>query len=368
MMKKATLPFLLVILTMALLCSCSENNKYEISGNIPDSQYENHIIYLIKNNENHKGYVILDSTTIQDQKFHFNGNSPEPEVYYLSFATPDQAEIIYTIISEPGKIDISFSNDYENISSRGTPLNDEWNKISEKYSSNNKKLETLYNKDILTIEEVKEFKSIRSENTDISYAFIKSNIMNKVGQTFLISHRSKLNEEQASELVSLIPTELKELKQLRDLQIKLDAEKNVRKGQLFTDVKAITPDGKTDSLSHYIGKGKVVLLDFWASWCGPCIDDIPKVKIAYDKYKDKGFQVVGISLDSNNEKWISAIKKLGLEWPQLSDLKGWESEFVQKYPTRPIPFTILFDGEGKVIDKRLRGNMLMPTLDELFAN
>ena len=113
-------------------------------------------------------------------------------------------------------------------------------------------------------------------------------------------------------------------------------------------------------------KGKLVLIDFWASWCAPCRKELPNVKRAYEKYKNKGFEILGVSLDKDRDAWIEAISKEGLTWPQVSDLKFWQSEAVQVYAIQSIPYTVLIDKEGKIIATDLRGADLDKKLSEVL--
>jgi peroxiredoxin len=113
-------------------------------------------------------------------------------------------------------------------------------------------------------------------------------------------------------------------------------------------------------------RGKVVLVDFWASWCAPCRKELPNVKRAYAKYKNKGFEILGVSLDKDRDAWIEAISTEGLTWPQVSDLKFWQSEAVQVYAIQSIPYTVLIDKEGKIIATDLRGADLDKKLAEVL--
>jgi len=126
------------------------------------------------------------------------------------------------------------------------------------------------------------------------------------------------------------------------------------------------PDVNGKSVSLNSLKGKVVLVDFWASWCGPCRAENPAVVAAYQKYKDKGFDVLGVSLDQNKDKWLQAIQKDGLTWTHVSDLKGWQNEAAKKYSVTSIPFNVLIDKDGKVLAKGLRGPALEEKLAEIF--
>jgi len=123
-------------------------------------------------------------------------------------------------------------------------------------------------------------------------------------------------------------------------------------------------DGKPIALSSF--KGKVVLIDFWASWCGPCRKEMPNVVKAYAKYKAKGFEIYGVSLDDNKDRWLEAIAKDGITWPQVSDLKKWEADVVRNYNITSIPHTVLLDREGKIIAKNLRGEDLDKKLAEVL--
>ena len=137
-------------------------------------------------------------------------------------------------------------------------------------------------------------------------------------------------------------------------------------GELAADLAYEDPDGKVIKLSDL--RGQVVLIDFWASWCGPCRQENPNVVKTYNKYKDKGFTIYSVSLDTDKSKWIEAIKIDNLSWPNhVSDLKGWQSEAAAKYEVNSIPATFLLDKEGRIIDQNLRGGRLEQRLQEILG-
>ncbi len=149
-------------------------------------------------------------------------------------------------------------------------------------------------------------------------------------------------------------------------------EKQIKNAQSFI-VGAESPDfamndldGNEVKLSDF--KGKVVLIDFWASWCGPCRKENPHVVKLYEKYKEDGFEILGVSLDNSKAKWEQAIAKDQLTWPQVSDLKGWKNEVAQMYSVKSIPHTVLLDNEGKILAHKLRGPALDNALKEIFGH
>lgn len=149
-----------------------------------------------------------------------------------------------------------------------------------------------------------------------------------------------------------------------DLQKQLDAMQAFIIGGTAPDFAQKTPEGTDLKLSDL--RGKVVLVDFWASWCGPCRRENPNVVRMYNQYKDKGFEILGVSLDNNKDRWLQAIQQDGLTWKHVSDLKHWQNEAAQLYGVRGIPHTVLLDAEGKIIARNLRGPALEEKLAELF--
>ncbi|MEO7313389.1 MAG: TlpA disulfide reductase family protein, partial [Chitinophagaceae bacterium] len=143
-----------------------------------------------------------------------------------------------------------------------------------------------------------------------------------------------------------------------------DAIKNTSPGAMALNFTQNDTNGKPISLSSF--KGKYLLIDFWASWCAPCRAENPNVVKAYNAYKTKGFEILGISLDDNKADWLAAIKKDNLTWIQVSDLKGWQNRVAEQYGVQSIPTNFLLDKDGNIIATNLRGESLENKLQEIM--
>jgi thiol-disulfide isomerase/thioredoxin len=139
-------------------------------------------------------------------------------------------------------------------------------------------------------------------------------------------------------------------------------------GKQYTDLQMKDLNGQTHRLSEYVGKGKWVLIDFWASWCGPCREELPELVKVYQAYHSNGFEVVGISLDDDAQAWQKAVKKMKLSWHHLSDLKGWDSKAVETYKVFGIPTNLLVNPKGKIVASNIELEDLADKLNEVLGD
>ena len=152
-----------------------------------------------------------------------------------------------------------------------------------------------------------------------------------------------------------------------DATVESNTENTTESKVMYTDISLPGPQGQTVKVSDYVGKNKLVLIDFWASWCGPCIGELPNVVKAYELYHDKGLEIVGVSLDKDKASWVQAIAQTGQKWPQMSDLKGWDCEGAALYGIQSIPANVLINEQGEIVARDLRGDALLEEIESRLA-
>lgn len=167
--------------------------------------------------------------------------------------------------------------------------------------------------------------------------------------------------------LSVFDESLHETEYYKMLSDYLDRAKKVQIGEKFIDFEAQDTLGNPVKLSDLVGNGPL-MIDFWASWCGPCRKANPDVVELYNEFKDKGFDILGVSLDRNKEDWLKAIKADNLTWHQVSDLKYWDSEYARLYAVSSIPHTVLIDNEGTIVARNLTKEKLKEKLSELLGS
>ena len=184
-----------------------------------------------------------------------------------------------------------------------------------------------------------------------------------------------LGEQKLEELLAANPKianhpftqDLKRRMAAADAQRRQNADRRqAYVGEKFRDLAEPDPDGKVHKLSEYVSRGKWVLVDFWASWCGPCKAEMPNVTAAYKKYHKKGFEIVGLSFDKDKDEWVKAIKEWDMPWIHLSDLKHWQTVAAGVYSVNAIPDNLLIDPQGNIVARGLRGKELEARLSEIF--
>lgn len=227
------------------------------------------------------------------------------------------------------------------------------------------------NKEADMADELKEFDTLLASHKDEKTDDVAQILMMKAMLYLQVFE----NDEKGTELLQQMKKDFPETKQgknvdsmLENMKAQAEAKKINRalvEGSKFPDFEEKDLDGKALSIANY--KGKVVLIDFWATWCGPCVGELPNVLKAYEKFHGQGFEIIGVSLDSDEGKLKSFIADKKMTWQQFFDGKGWGNKLAAKYGIQSIPATYLLDGEGKIIGKGMRGEALAEAVEKALA-
>jgi len=364
--------FVFTVLFILLIVSCSSNNDkpFTINGSIQG--LDSAKVVLVKFGGD-RGYTRIkyDSTYLADGNFTLSGYISAPEFVLLSFG-PRQG---VTFFLEPGDLTVSAHIDsLETPLIRGSSSQDIFIQSQKRLEPFNKKRSLLYaeyreaaqKKDEEAIKELgRQWDILDSEINDEVKHIIHDNRDNVVGAYLINKHFGATAPlEELEPLVELLDDTLNTSKYYTLLSNRIDVLRSVQTGCAAPDFTQDDADGNSVTLSSF--KGKYVLIDFWASWCGPCRREAPNVVKAYNMYHDKGFDIIGVSFDNDRDKWLQAVKDDNLGWTHVSELNGFDNSAGRLYGVSAIPHTVLLDKEGIIIGKNLRGEELQNKLAELF--
>ncbi len=380
------------LLTAALLAFGMTANaqQFDFSADIHTKEYDGLTIYLIKTDVVDKEKrERVDSCKITDGRYRFSMAAPDSAYWAVVALPPKDRHFVYALpelncIVEAGHVEAD-CHDYTQTLKGGT-LNQQYDDMVMKYD---RAVRSVVDSMMQVRQEVektrpytdaendaysKKLVALYKGNRKYLYNFIAANIDNKVGaRLFLTYGKNFFPSDFYEEMCHKVnPAYLQKAQLLAEMEIEAQkqaqqARLNTKVGNPYKDFVSKTTEGKEVHFSEYVEKGKVTLLDFWASWCGPCIQEAEDLKSLYAQYHDKGFNVVSVSLDNNRQKWLGAIDKHKLPWTHISSLKGFKDEGALAYAVQAIPYIVLIDRNGNIVLQNMHGQVLHDKIKELLS-
>jgi len=370
---------ILAILLFAPMCLMAQKGDYTIKGKVgvitaPAKVYLAYRTATVN---------FIDSTTITNGLFEFKGTVVDPIkatilLNYNGSGMRGKSVGMLAIYLEAGTINISSADSLKAAKVSGSKINVDNEKLKLALKSSDDKMAAFmaeYN--ALSPEKQKDeavrapltirYEAIGKEKEEALLNFVKANPGSYISLEAIKTLGGSIPDyTKVAPLYNMLAADVKATTAGKDYAASLEKMKATMIGAIAPEFTQNDVNGNPVKLSDF--RGKYLLVDFWASWCGPCRQENPNVVKAYNEYKDKGFTILGVSLDDQNgkQKWLDAIQKDGLTWTQVSDLKYWNNEVSTLYGIRSIPQNVLIDPSGKIIAKNLRGKALLDKLEEIL--
>ncbi len=359
---------IIVLTAVVALWGCSQAPKYEIQGHLDGAQ--GGWVYLSQQQE---GKIVhVDSAEIKDGNFTMTGTLDHPDIYYLQVQDKRGALLLFmenNNLKVTGNVDSLWLARAE-----GSPYQDDYNAYQELLNPFEEQYRALYGQwqqarmtgnEALAKKIEEEYDSLNQEQQKIDEKFIEEHPNSLVSPYLLRSMAYNMEGDEMQKYLDELDTSFNSITFVKELQDWAEAKKRVAEGQKAPEFALADTSGNTVSLSSLLGKG-YLLIDFWAAWCSPCRQENPNLVKTYQKYHDKGFDIIGVSLDQDRNAWVGAIQKDGLPWTQVSALQGWQDETAKLYAVRSIPSNFLLDKDGIIVGRNLRGDDLKKKLSELL--
>ncbi|MBX2931538.1 MAG: AhpC/TSA family protein [Chitinophagaceae bacterium] len=366
-MKKYLIFILAAVSIVA--CKTKDNGTFTVTGKILNTTSDT--VYLEEIPFAAQKAIVIDSTTLQNNSFNLKGIAPDERLFALTIHKGPQI----LLVNDSKNIEVTLDvNNFKDYQVKGSKASSSLKQLFSDYDAQLTKVKKAY-----TVLDSLQEKNANDSTLKLHF-LQRDNEMNKLN-TIIIDFVAKTESPAACLQALGMATRSMDLEELQTLAAKAVGKfKDNGNIQKFTamlkgeeypllnkqapEIALNTPEGKTVKLSDY--KGKYVLVDFWASWCKPCRQENPHVVKAYNKYKDKNFTILGVSLDNDKKSWVDAIAKDNLTWTHISDLLQWDTPLIEVYKFDGIPFNVLIDPSGKIIATGLRGDALEKKLGEVL--
>ena len=378
MIKSQKLNALICLIIILISCksNTTKNNLYEVECNA-DGIYNGVRAYLKSSNNNKQ---VIDTAVVMNGAFKFKGEVSSPEMRILII---DGINGQTALVLESGKTNVTIYKDsiYKSII-KGGENNSIFNKYKDGYQNLVEKVTSLREEYMASRNNIEAVKRIQKQNVELRLE------LKNYGLNFLTQHpdtdfslmllesitlQKEFDAKLANEILEKIPNKISNRQYNIEVMQKINFNINNALSKAVIEVNSVAPDftapdpeGNQITLSEILGK--VTILDFWASWCRPCRVENPNFVKLYNKYHEKGLNIISVSLDRENQKsrWIKAIEKDNLSWYNVSNLKYWQDPVALMYNISSIPATFILDDKGTIIATRLRGSALEKKIDELF--
>jgi peroxiredoxin len=364
----------LFYLLIAPLCSFAAPKPVKITGHIDHDRVEMVFLSL-------RGQQQRDSSAIKGGSFSFSVHVDEPTLTYITVrykrtqAVGGSRYEKMPLFIEPGEAKIAIRDSLRTAQVSGSKSHRAFVSFTDLQKEYTEKSRRCYDQYLLfrKADDKDGMKKMEQQMDAIDHAmkeevffpYLKKHSNSPIAVYVLREYAGyDIDPDKIEPLLVSLPASSQQWPSALELKKSIEIARKTRVGVFVMDFTQADASGHVVSLSSF--KGKYVLIDFWASWCGPCRKENPNIAAAYQQFHDKGLEIIGVSLDSKREAWLKAIQKDQLTWTQASDLKGWDNEVAKQFGVRAIPFNLLIDPAGKIIARNLMEEALASTLNNLF--